>query len=226
MARLWQEAGYVSMARTAAAILGASHASVVDAILAQWSCEQPNPAPWPPVHNNPGNLTKAIGTLDATPHRIATTPPGAGLLYLYATPEAGAEAYAHYLANAARYHAAVAQARAGNGLAFIVAVCEAGYGTQVGCVRSLYATIAGAPVTAGPVSQPAAAPEWICTASVVNIRSGPGTDHSIVGAVHLGQRVAGSVVRGGPYTVGRTAESLWLDLGHGRYTAEAYYRRA
>lgn len=218
MARLWQEAGYVTMARRAAAMLDAPNASTVNGILAQWSCEQPNPAPWPPIHNNPGNLTRHIGNLGGPIPGVAKTEPGVGLLYVYPTPEAGAEAYARYLLNSSRYHAALAEARGGNGLAFAVAVAEAGYGTNAGCIRSVFSEIGGLPV-AHPGTR------WQCTAGTVNVRAGAGTDHTIVGAIHRGQVVAGSLVTGSPYRAGSVESREWIALGGGRYTAAAYFRR-
>lgn len=218
MSSTWQIPGYVSLARQAAAILGAHNDAGVRAILAQWQCEQPDPAPWPPIHNNPGNLTRDIGSLDGEPHRLASTAPGAGFLYSYATPEVGAAAYAHYLLNSRRYGAALAAIRAGNASSFLQHVCAAGYGTRVTCCLELLPHVTIAP----PVT---ATPRWLCEFHSVNIRSGPGVNYRIVGTVNAGAVVEGWPVVGGPYHVNGVEYTGWLRLAGEHYTGHAFYRR-
>lgn len=219
MAELWTLPAWQALAREAARTLGAEHTDTVAAILAQWQCEQPEPAPWPPIHDNPGNLTRHIGGLDGEPHRLATTAPGVGLLYVYASPDIGALAYAHYLLNSSRYRLAVAKARAGDGPGFLAAVCDAGYGTRLGCCTAVYRRIHL------PAPHPVA-PEWVCLAATVNVRRGPGTGYAVTGHVHKGNRVAGVTVPGDPYTAGGKRYSQWLRIGTGQYTARAFYRQA
>lgn len=218
MSLTWQDPRWVALARAAAAELGASNDATVSAILAQWQCEQPRPAPWPPVHNNPGNLTGLIGGLDATPHSLATSAPGVGYLYQYATPGAGAVAYARYLLHSSRYPSAVAAARAGNGTAFLQSVTSGGYGTRLSCCLSLLAQVHLAPA-------PDAVPLWQCTASVVNVRSGAGTGFAVIGHATAGAKVHGWPVPGGPYPAAGIVRTTWLNIGSGRYAAAWFFRR-
>jgi len=218
MAETWQVPGYVSLARSVASILAAPNDSTVRAILALWQCEQPNPAPWPPVHNNPGNLTRAIGSLGGPPPPVARTPPGVGLLYVYPTPTAGADAFAHYLRNSARYVTALVDARAGRGLAFALAVCAAGYGTRGSCVASLYPA-AHLPNVPLPVHN------WRAIADHVRVRARPSITGRITGEVRTRQVVAGVAVAGGPYPVAGGHDRTWIEESPGRFVAAAFFRR-
>lgn len=214
MALTWQIPDYVYLARQAASALGAANDPTIRAILAQWQCEQPRPAPWPPVHNNPGNLTRAIGSLGGPVPPVATTAPGAGLLYAYATPQAGAAAYARYLVASSRYPAALAAARASNGLGFLTAVCDAGYGTRLSCCASLYAQVALPPA-------PPALHRYRCALGPMRVRSAPSLSGTILGLVGVGSYATGHPVAGGPYTLGGHSSTTWLELAPGRYTAAA-----
>jgi len=218
MAQLWQLPGYVADARREAARLGAPHDYAAAAILAQWQCEQPEPAPWPAPHNNPGNLTRLIGNLDGEPHTLATTAPGRGFLYVYADMTTGADAYANYLLRSTRYARALDALRAANPVAFLTDVCNAGYGTRLSCVLSIYPVIRLAP-------PPAPVHRWQCTADVVNIRALPNTGARILGAVRRGQDVTGPKVNGGPYHAAGATHVDWIEIGAGRYTAAAFYRQ-
>lgn len=215
MAETWEQPAYVSLARTSAGILAAPHDDTVRAILAQWQCEQPSPAPWPPVHNNPGNLTRAIGTLDSTPHTLAPSPPGQGLLYAYGSPWAGASAYAHYLLNSRRYPAAVAAARAGDGRGFLIAVDKGGYGTQLRCMLDRYAIAHLAP-------PPPLQDRWEVLADRTRVRSGPGIRYPIVDHLAKGQIVVGTEVSGDGYPSGGTTRYGWVRIGSARYFAHVY----
>ena len=217
MTALWQQPAYIALAREAARELGADNVPTIEAILAQWTCEQPAPAPWPPVHDNPGNLTTAIGNLDGTPHSVARTAPGAGLLYVYGSPDNGALAYARYLLNSSRYRPAVNWARAGNGRAFLAGVINAGYGTRASCALGVLGSI-HLPVAPPP------APGWVCLAPVVNERTGPGTRYPVIGSVREGQHVTGIVVSGGQYRAGGKVYSSWLRLAVNRYAARVFFR--
>lgn len=218
MSELWQLPGYVALARREAARLGAAHDYAAAAILAQWQCEQPEPAPWPAPHNNPGNLTRFIGALDGEPHSVATARPGAGLLYVYATMTAGADAYANYLLRSTRYARALDALRAANPTAFLTDVCNAGYGTRLACVLSILPIIRLAP-PAAPVHR------WQCAADVVNVRALPNVSARIVGSITRGQIVTGPEVSGGPYRAGGSTYVGWIELSPGRYTAHAFYRQ-
>lgn len=218
MAETWQIGGYVALARQAAAWIGAPHDAVVEAILAHWQCEQPAPAPWPPLHNNPGNLTKAIGTEDGEPHSIATTAPGRGLLYVYASPLIGARAYANCILTGHRWRTALAAARQGNGRNFVLDLCTAGWGTRETCVLDLLPRVKlPVPVTA--------APRWLVEAHAVNIRSGPTTAAPIVGHLSAGQIVQGTAVSGGRYVANGQNRSDWLHMASSRYSAVGFMRR-
>lgn len=141
MSSLSGQPAYVGLARLAAVKIGADNDETVRAILAQWSCEQPVPAPWPPPHNNPGNLTRLIGALGGPAPPVATAPPGTGLLYTYPSPEAGAIAYATYLLASSRYGAAIAAARNDDATGFLTAVSAGGYGTRLGCALGVLPTV-------------------------------------------------------------------------------------
>lgn len=217
MARTWEVPGYVVLAQRANARLGGTSEAGVRAILAQWQCEQPDPAPWPPVHDNPGNLTRNIGSLGGPPPPTATTAPGAGLLYQYATPEAGADAYATYLLRSSRYPAAVAAIRRGDEVGFLTAVCNGGYGTRLSCCLSLLAEV----VYPTPATT---ARRFVCTAGPVRVRTTPSLSGSIVGLVGVGSVIAGTLVTGGRYVVGTQSSTLWVAMGPDRYTAALCFR--
>jgi len=133
---------YRALAVDAAARLGSTAPSMVAAVLAHWTCEQPG-GTWPPVHNNPGFVTAPAMRSHGltTGWTVATRPPGVGLLCVFPTPQAGAIAYARFLLTGKRYATAVARARAGDGHGFLEAVTRAGYGSQTACVLSAYARL-------------------------------------------------------------------------------------
>lgn len=218
MPKTWQIGGYVSLARQAASIIGAPHDAVVEAILVHWQCEQPDPAPWPPLHNNPGNLTKAIGTEDGEPHRLATTQPGVGLLYVYATPEVGAAAYARTILAGHRWRSALIAARQANGRNFVLDLCTGGWGTRETCVQDLL------PLVHLPTSV-TTLPRWLVEAHAVNIRSGPTVAAPIVGHLSASQIVSGSIVTGGRYSAGGAGRTDWLHMASSRYSAAGFLRR-
>lgn len=219
MARTWQDRRWVALARSAAADIGASHDEIVAAILAQWQCEQPSPAPWPPVHNNPGNLTRDIGTLDGEPHTLATHGPGVGFLYQYATPASGARAYASYLLRSRHYPTAIAAARKADAERFLAAVCTHGYGTRLTCVLRLLPA-------ARTFDRPLSGSRFACMVHAVNVRAHPNTSARITGTIKHDQVVLGRVVVGSSYNGpdGRSAE--WIELAGPRYTGRAFYRKA
>lgn len=217
MPATWQDPRWVSLARQSAAILGTHSEAIVGAILAQWQCEQPYPAPWPPIHNNPGNITRAVQDLDQEPHRLATVSPGRGLLYVYATPEVGAAAYAHCLLNSRRYPRAIRSARAGDARGFLTHICLAGYGTRLSCCLDELARVhLAAPPVAG-------SPRWRCGTTAVNVRTGPGVRFPVVGQVHRGQVVSGPEVTGAAYSVRGHTYTGWIRMAANRFTAHAFY---
>lgn len=218
MANVWQLQGYVALAHRAAHAIGAPSDSVVKAILALWACEQPNPAPWPPIHDNVGNLTRLIGSLGGPPPPVARTAPGVGLLYVYPTPEAGADAFARYLLTSARYRTAIAAARAGDGRTFIIRVCANGYGTRLSCVLGELPR----------VTLPAPPPRfhhWRCTADQVRVRIAPNGGASVIGFHRTGDVIVGPVVHGGGYPFHGQVHSTWIEASPGHYTASAYWQQ-
>ncbi len=217
MPLLAQDARWVSLARQSAAILGAHSEAIVSAILAQWACENGADRAWPPPHNNPGNITRDVGNLDQEPHALATTPPGVGFLYSYATPEVGVAAYAHCLLNSRRYPRAIASARAGDPVGFLTHVCNAGYGTRLACCLAELPRMHLAP------SSPPGSPRWRCGTLAVNVRTGPGVRFPVVGQVHRGQVVTGPEVTGAPYAVRGRVYSGWIRMAVNRFTAHAFY---
>ena len=217
MVLISQDARWVSLARQSAAIMGVHDDRIVAAILAQWACENGADRAWPPPHNNPGNITRDVLDLDGEPHRLATTPPGVGFLYLYATPEVGAAAYAHCLLRSRRYPRAIASARAGDARGFLTHVCNAGYGTRLACClieleRMHLAT-----------TVPPHSPRWRCGTLAVNVRTGPGVRYPVVGQVHRGQVVTGPEVTGAAYSVRGRTFTGWIKMAANRYTAHAFY---
>lgn len=217
MSSLWQVPGYVTLAHQAAAILRANNDATVRAILAQWSCEQPYPAPWPPIHNNPGNLTRLIGSLGGPPPPTAVHAPGAGLLYAYPTALAGAEAYATYLVRSSRYAGALAAARRGDAHGFLVDVCASGYGTRLTCCLDQLGRVT-LPPPAPPVHRFQAA------ANGIRVRVGPTTAAAVVGHVNEGQVIAGVLVNGGAYTGPHGTARSWIHETGSRYAAAAWFR--
>jgi hypothetical protein len=217
MTMLYADPRYQSLARMAAHMMNADHDSIVAAILAQWTCEQPSPAPWGPIFNNPGNLTSHIGNLDGQSHSVGRYIGGGAYLYRYASPQSGALAYSHYLTASLRYRSAIRAAQAGDARTFLTDVCNAGYGTRLACCLSILPHIT---LSAQPVS----VPRWTCLARAVNVRRGPGTNYPIVGTEHAGNVVSGTVVTGGRYSAGGRVYNAWLRIGENRYTARAYYR--
>lgn len=218
MASLWRDPRYVRLALRAAGQLSPHPGRIAAGILALWSCEQPSPAPWPPVHNNPGNLTRHVGALDGEPHHVSPTPPGRGLLYVYPSPEAGADAFAHYVGHSARYAVARAAAKAGNASAFVHALTSSGYGTNGRCAQDVLDRIISAPPE----------PEhhhYRCEAPTVMVRDEPRLAGKVVGRRHEGDIIAGHPVTGGGYVAGGVARHSWIKLRSGHYTAAAYYRR-
>lgn len=218
MSETWQQPAYVGLARRSAAILGAPHDAIVRAILAQWQCEQPSPAPWPPIHNNPGNLTRHIGALGGPPPPVATTSPGIGLLYVYPTPVAGGDAYSHYLLASSHYGAAIAAARRGDATGFLELIAAGGYGTRASCMLGLLPHVTLPP-------PPPTTPRWRCEARTVNVRRSPHTSAPIVGQVHGGDLVSGPLVVGGAYQANGRTFYDWVELSAQRFTAAAFYRR-
>lgn len=219
MSSLWRDARYQQLAHRAAGKLSPHPGAIAAGILALWSCEQPSPAPWPPIHNNPGNLTRHVGNLDGEPHHLATTTPGRNLLYVYGSPEAGADAFAHYIARSSRYAIARAAAQAGSPRAFVHAVTAAGYGTREGCATDVLDRILGA-------APPADTHAYVCEGRSVFVRSSASRSSRAVGRVKHGEVVHGHPVTGDPYQAGGSVRHAWIKLGTNRYTAAAYYRRA
>lgn len=216
MASTWERPEWVAIARRAAAALDADHDVAVRAILAHWQCEQPSPAPWPPIHRNPGNLTRRIGSLGGPPPAIATTAPGAGLLYVYPTPEAGAAAYARYLLTSARYRGAIHELRIGSGAGFLSGVCRAGYGTRETCCLHLYA-IARLPPPAPRFHRFRAQHDRI------RIRHAPSMAAAIVGYAHAGQVVSGPIYHRGTYHRAGRQYDTWIELSPTHWTSSVFY---
>lgn len=137
---------YISDAYAAAALIGAAgKRDVVRGILAQWTCEKGNADAYPPVRNNPGNLSRdaLAGVAGIPPFHVdsGTNPQPGNPIVTFATGRDGARAYGLYLAARSRYAAALVAARRGDGLTFALLVCAAGYGTGSACTRSAYLTI-------------------------------------------------------------------------------------
>lgn len=131
---------------------GRAHPSVAQAVLAQWIAE--HGVQWPFSRNNPGNLARGWARSFPFPFTISTPNPQPGNpIVTFASLAAGADCYAQGLVAFPRYNAAVAAARAGDGLLFAVRVCQAGFGTRESTVRSVYAALrAPATPTPGPTS--------------------------------------------------------------------------
>lgn len=218
MSSLSRDPRYHLLARQAAIRLGAHNDATIAGILALWQCEQPAPPPWPPVHNNPGNLTRHIGTLDGEHHRIATSSPGAGLLYVYDDPVDGANAFSSYLLRSSRYHGAIAAARAGNAHAFVHAITSHGYGTREGCAQDVLDRMV-------PHDPPAEHHRYVCAVRVARVRQAPHVGALVVGHHKRGDHVYGKPVSGGPYVAYGNVHHAWIQLGSHQYTAAGLYRR-
>jgi len=144
MAELGKDSRYRALATAAASILGSSSSSIIAAILAQWTCEQPGGPPWPPVHNNPGFVT--IGALRSNGIPLgayATTSPGVHFLAVFSSPSEGATAYAELLRRGKRWAPARAAIAQGDGAGFLKAVTSAGYGTRYSCAISAFKRLGG-----------------------------------------------------------------------------------
>lgn len=129
--------------------------AVAKGVLAQWIAE--NGWAWPPPRHNPGNLARGWAGSFAYPFSYSFPNPQPGNpIVTFATLQGGVDCYAAGLVAFPRYAAAVQAARAGNGLGFAVAVCEAGYGTSESTVRAIYAVLA-TPLPPGGVAQPGGA---------------------------------------------------------------------
>lgn len=218
MSDIWQDPRWVTLARRADFALGTSNDATVRAILAQWACEQGASRPYPPVHDNPGNLTRLIGSLGGPPPPLATTAPGAGFLYAYSTPEAGTDAYARYLLSSSRYPAAIAAARRGDAVGFLTAVCNGGYGTRLSCCLSVL------PDVTLPAPAPAPA-RFRCVRGPMRVRTAPSLGAAIVGLIGVGSVVSGSIVTGGQYSMPNGSSTLWLETTPGRYSAALGFER-
>lgn len=142
MAAVSVDPNYQRLAASAAAGLGAPSPDIAKAILAQWQCEQEG---WPPARNNPGNLAEGAARGTGVPYTVAPgrNPQPSNPIVTYASPEAGADAYARLIGRGARYAGARSAAAAGDGLAFLRAVTTAGYGTRYGCASRVFTQIAG-----------------------------------------------------------------------------------
>jgi len=144
MAELGRDPRYRALATSAASILGSSNPSIIAAILAQWTCEQPSGPPWPPVHNNPGFVT--IGALRSNGIALgvyATRKPGIHFLASFRSPSEGATAYAELLRRGKRWAPARAEIARGRGDRFLNAVTSAGYGTRYTCAIAAYKRLGG-----------------------------------------------------------------------------------
>lgn len=149
----YPQAAWDLAARAADRITGRrSDPSVARAILAQWTAE--HGYQWPFSRNNPGNLARRWAQVFPFAFSVQFPNPQPGNpIVTYGRLQDGADAYAAGLVAFPRYAAAVGKARAGDGLGFAVAVCQAGFGTRESAVRTVYAALR-APVTPGPGPTP------------------------------------------------------------------------
>lgn len=147
-AAAWELAG-----RAADRITGTrAHPSVARGVLAQWVAE--HGVQYPFSRANPGNLARRWAAAFHYPFSVHFPNPQPGNpIVTFAAQEAGADCYAAGLVRFSRYAAAVGQARAGDGLAFAVGVCRAGFGTRESAVRTVYASLAP-PATNGGAPSP------------------------------------------------------------------------
>jgi hypothetical protein len=153
-----------------------AHASVARGVLAQWIAE--NGYRWPPPRNNPGNLARGWASMFSYPYSVQTPNPQPGNpIVTFGSLLGGIDCYAAGLVRIDRYNRAVSLARAGDGLGFAVAVCEAGYGTGENVVRSVYAALE-APGSPGSGSHPGGSNVAIkyaritSTTEVIHLRDG------------------------------------------------------
>lgn len=149
------DARWARLAAAAASSMGASSPAITRAILAQWQCEHRNT--WPPARNNPGNLARGFAAGVGIPYTVTfpNNPQPSNPIVTYATPEAGAAAYARGIATFARYRDTLAAARRGDGAAYLRAITTAGYGTRYACAISVYNAGAAAPAPGGSLPSPA-----------------------------------------------------------------------
>jgi hypothetical protein len=162
-------AQYQALAATAAAALGNPSPSIVKAILAQWQCEIGN-VPYPPPRNNPGNnaagWVKALGI----PYTVQTPNPQPGNpIVTFGSPADGARSYAGGIRTFARYSVARAAIARGDGVAFLVAICAAGYGTSPTCALGVYRGETGTVSTSPIVLTSAPAPATTTLAAYLKI---------------------------------------------------------
>ena len=135
---------YVNIATAAATIIIGSlnpADSLLKGILAQWRCEKGGLA-YPPSWNNPGNLSlgfaKGLGFTYTIPQ---PNPQPDNPIVAFTTPLNGAKCYGKGIATYPRYAQAVAEAKAGSGYNYMVAVSKAGYGTPIQCMNSVWPLI-------------------------------------------------------------------------------------
>ncbi|MGH2512944.1 MAG: hypothetical protein ACRDGQ_09675 [Candidatus Limnocylindrales bacterium] len=142
---LTKNPAYQALAASAAAELGNSSPAIVRAILAQWQCEIGN-ASYPPPRNNPGNMARGAAQGIGAPFTVAPGPnpqPGNPIV-TFPSAAAGAHAYAAGIRAYARYALARSAIARGDGQGFLVAVTNAGYGTNQSCCLRVYASETGA----------------------------------------------------------------------------------
>lgn len=144
---------YQALARRAALGLGTTSPSIQNAILSLWQCELGANSPYPPARNNPGNLSAGFAKDTGIPYEVApgANPQPGNPIVTFATPEAGADAFARGLATFSRYAPARLAIKAGDGRAFLAAIAAGLYGTNLSCMLSVYPgnAPAGAGVSAG-----------------------------------------------------------------------------
>lgn len=158
---------YVGLARRAAGRLGSSSDPIVNAILAQWTCELGNGDAWPPRRNNPGNLSAGAAKTIGARYSVdpGSNPQPGNPIVTFPSPEAGADAYAKLLGSSGRYSGVRAAVRARDGRAYIEAIGASGYGGSLACMRNVLGGSAapgrgasfggpGLPAASGPAGLP------------------------------------------------------------------------
>lgn len=130
---------YRALATRSAARMGTTSAAIINAMLAQWSCELGANDVYPPRRNNPGNLAAGAASSIGASYTVETPNPQPGNpIVTFATPEVGANAYGNLLQRLPRY-AGVRQAVADhNGPEFLREISRAHYGTSLACMESAY----------------------------------------------------------------------------------------
>ncbi len=114
--------------------------SLAAGVLAQWIAE--NGWGFPPRRNNPGNLSKGwTDKFDLPCHAVNPNPQPGNPIMTFDRLEDGAKCYAAGLTAFKRYRDAITAGKAGDGLGFAIAVCQAGYGTRESTVKSVFATL-------------------------------------------------------------------------------------